>query len=112
MAFYHFRQNNSGGALDINPTKGIGPQIWIEADSPSEANDTAKKIGIYFDGVDAHIDCPCCGDRWYPAGEHDREDSPLITKGNFNWTRDVYVHLKDGTIKVITKSECFPEDKP
>lgn len=112
MAYYHFRQNNSGGDFVVDPTRGLGPHVWIEADSTHEANEIADRIGIYFNGVDADIDCPCCGDRWYPAQDYDREDNPPITENNFYWSNEVYAHLSDGTIKVITEDECFPENEP
>ncbi|WP_420492620.1 DUF7296 family protein [Paenibacillus larvae] len=36
----------------------------MEADTAEQANAKAETIGIYFDGVDKGIDCPCCGDSW------------------------------------------------
>lgn len=61
MPFFTFRQNNSGGSH-------TGPAITviIEAKSGVEANELAQsKAGLYFNGCDSDIDCPCCGDRWY-----------------------------------------------
>lgn len=72
MAFYTFHQNNSGGVFD-------GPQyVIIEADSADEANMTAMDHGVYFDGIHNHIDCPCCGDRWYEVDEYDATEKPEI----------------------------------
>jgi len=61
--FYKFSQNNSGGFFDIDDT--FAPYVLIEANTPAEANRKAEEIGIYFDGCEKDIDCPCCGDRWY-----------------------------------------------
>lgn len=63
--FYNYHQNNSGGSFVID--KDVSVNVIIEADSPEEADQKAKDIGIYFDGCDKGFDCPCCGDRWYPA---------------------------------------------
>jgi hypothetical protein len=63
--FYKFSQNNSGGVF-------LGPAIhvFVEADSPEEANDIAGWHGIYFDD-DGEIDCDCCGSRWFRVGDWD-----------------------------------------
>lgn len=65
---YEFRQNNSGGAFVIN--RNLDINLWIEADSPEDANKTAQSIGVYFDGCEIGVDCSCCGDRWYMANEY------------------------------------------
>ena len=57
--FFTFYQNNSFGR-DEGPAK----YVIIEASSAKEANDIAELNGIYFDGVQNDIDCPCCGNRW------------------------------------------------
>lgn len=95
--FYLFRQNNTFGTYDIDEESGIGADVLIEADSPEEANERAKEIGIYFDGVDIGIDCPCCGDRWYPVTEADAYKSP---KEAFSYRRSnsLFIHYKDGRI--------------
>lgn len=82
--YYHFHQNNSGGAF-ANPY-----DIIVEADSPEEANEIAQRHGVYFDGTNCQgvcdeewvpyegcycsRDCPCCGDRWYRVSEWDAHD--------------------------------------
>jgi hypothetical protein len=66
MAFYHFHQNNSGGVL-LEPAC----EVFIEADTPEEANAIGLESGIYFDGVEQDYDCECCGDRWYQVSEYD-----------------------------------------
>lgn len=58
--WYHYCQNNSYGRWNLD----TGKVVWIEADTPEEADSIAETVGIYFDGCKADIDCPCCGDRW------------------------------------------------
>lgn len=64
--FYVFRQNNSGGDF-------IGPQyVIVGAVSPEQAEELAVCYGdVYFNGVNKGIDCPCCGDRWWPLYGND-----------------------------------------
>lgn len=69
-------QNNSGGYYQINDK--VASIVIIEADSALQANEIAESLGIYFDGVSEGIDCPCCGDRWYPVEDRDRSDFPEI----------------------------------
>ena len=61
--FYDYRQNNSGGAF-CEPAM----YVIVEAPNPEIANGVAESKGLYWNGVDEGCDCPCCGDRWYPAG--------------------------------------------
>lgn len=101
--FYHYRQNNSGGSFIIDEEAGIGPRVWIEADSASEANARAKTIGIYFNGCDSGEDCECCGDRWEPAWEG--EDAVRIDfSWDFIWHDRVYVHRNDGSILRLSEN--------
>ena len=76
MAFYTFGQNNPGGSFIVDDT--VCHFVIIEADTAGEANDLAEYKGIYFNGCDDDIDCPCCGDRWYTVGKYDETDEPLI----------------------------------
>jgi hypothetical protein len=69
MAYFLYRQNNSGGSYDIDIENGLNINVIIEADSEMEADAKASDIGIYFDGVSCGIDCECCGDRWYGSSE-------------------------------------------
>lgn len=69
MPFYHYDQNNSGGAF-IEPALNV----FIEASSPEEADAIAEANGLYFDGVDDGYDCDCCGDRWSRAWSDSLED--------------------------------------
>lgn len=43
--------------------------VIIEAKTAEQADDKAQEIGIYFNGCEEEIDCPCCGDRWTTACE-------------------------------------------
>lgn len=117
--FYTYRQNNSGGSFKI--TKKIKHYVIIEADSAKEANEKAKKVGIYFNGVEKDIDCPCCGDRWRKADDPyfgtDGTKEPEIygqsvrdflkqevrADGSLPWNEEVIVYYKNG------KVEVFPE---
>lgn len=72
--FYGYDQNNSGGTYS---TPII--QLWVEADSPQEADQLAQRHGVYFDGVDLGLDCECCGDRWSRASKWFTKES--VTAG-------------------------------
>jgi len=59
MAFYEYRQNNSGGRFS-----GPARNIYIEADTVEEANNIFLSLdGCYFD-PEYRRDCSCCGTRW------------------------------------------------
>lgn len=67
MNYYKFRQNNSFGNF-----KGPYFMVFVQANSPEEANDIVLNYGkydvnVYFDGVHKGFDCDCCGDRWSEA---------------------------------------------
>lgn len=102
--FYTFLQNNSGGFF-----KDPAEVVIIEADSADEANKIAEEHGIYFDGCDAEIDCPCCGDRWYRVDEYDAEEFPSHYGRNVYEMKRVYDEEADGIlikrILVIYKDE-------
>ena len=108
--WFHFCQNNSGGSFDIDDERGIGPQVWIEADDADHANYRAGRLGIYFDGVSKGRDCSCCGDRWYEAWSDDGEDRPNLNQDfHFNWHDTVYAHRSDGTIERIKKGDAWKD---
>lgn len=114
--FYHYHQNNTGGRFQYNPDRGISVDVYIEANSVKEANERAKRIGIYFDG---YGDCSCCGNRWYSIDEYTnsnyyvtttpptedevllRDDndelSPVVTKWLKDGEAESFVHLADGS---------------
>ena len=71
--FYTYRQNNSGGRFGQPAI-----QVIVEADTPEQADVVAQSRGLYFNGVDNDYDCPCCGDRWYPASSWDESAEPVI----------------------------------
>lgn len=75
MGFYTFSQNSSGGLFNINDS--VSQYVIVEADTANEANSIFENIG-YFNGCADGIDCPCCGDRWYPVEEYDENDTPMI----------------------------------
>ena len=106
--FYHYSQKNSFGVFDRYSDKGIGTDVIIEAYSAHDANKKGKKIGIYFDGVEKGIDCPCCGDRWYEAYDDNKGTiNPTIYNKALDeiesgYSREeVYIHYLDGSI------ECY-----
>ena len=74
--FYEFTQNNSGGDFVVD--NHLTHRVFIEAKNSKEANEIAESMGVYFDGVEAGIDCGCCGDRWYTVDEFDVVDLERI----------------------------------
>lgn len=109
--FYTFNQNNSGGSFDFDDERGITQYVIIEADNLDEALTIAESIGLYFDGVENDLDCPCCGDRWYKPWGADSPDEVPTLYGKpaeeykpYRWReiskgKDIAIHYKDGTIK-------------
>lgn len=75
MAFYTFTQNNSGGS-----NYGYW-NVIIEADDADKANEIVRDYDVYFDGCYYGWDCPCCGDRWYPAHGEGYEVPSLYGEG-------------------------------
>lgn len=67
--FFTFDQNNTGGTFIENDD--LRRFVIIEAKNSARANSRAEAIGIYFDGCEDDIDCPCCGDRWYRVLDDD-----------------------------------------
>lgn len=119
--FYTYRQNNSGGSFKI--TKKIKHFVIIEADSAKKADKKARDVGIYFNGVENDIDCPCCGDRWRKADDPyfgtDGTKEPEIygqsvtdflkqevrADGSLPWNEEVIVYYKNGKIVVFSEKE-------
>ena len=108
--FYTYSQNNSGGSFIVDDT--VCQYVIIEADDYALANDLAEYKGIYFNGCDDDIDCPCCGDRWSAAWKNDGTDQPLIYGESpdnhdvmFTGKGEVYcrVFYQNGDIKEYTK---------
>lgn len=100
MPWYRFDQNNSGGSFDIEPDKGVGAEVFIEAANPKEANLKAEELGLYFDGVDDGRDCDCCGDRWSRASKYDETEYPEYVV-IFNWG-PAFAHPIDGDFYELT----------
>lgn len=68
MKFFEFSQNNSGGSFHVD--EHVTHRVLIEADTEEEAIRKGEELGMYWDGCENGIDCPCCGDRWStPWGE-------------------------------------------
>ncbi|MCY9512341.1 hypothetical protein M5W78_21025 [Paenibacillus larvae] len=103
--YYTYDQNNSGGSFTIDDS--VCEVVIIEADTAEQANAKAETIGIYFDGVDKGIDCPCCGDSWvreYGKGTDEPEvygKSVYEFKGSL-FRKQAYIYHLDGTKEVIT----------
>lgn len=88
LKWYEFSQNNSGGSFDVDDK--VTHRVFIEAGSEHEATEKALELGIYFQGVDDGIDCPCCGDRWYSGSE---VTFPIKWKGELLEDMDEYAEL-------------------
>lgn len=116
MTWYEYRQNNSGGFFNYDPKNGLSVKVYIEADSVREADERARSLGMYFDGVEDGADCSCCGNRW-PSAEYGstaktppEKNEPMAERtfysklnssvSNIKWMKEgeaeVFVHPKDG----------------
>lgn len=98
MAFYAYRQNNSGGSFDYDRNAGISVFVVVEAEAPNVARERAVNIGLYFDGVDNGYDCSCCGDRWYEPWNNDGMEQPGVYEAGdigFDKNRGVYVYAPE-----------------
>lgn len=100
--FYTFVQNNSGASK--GKTDLLDQYVIVEARTAVQANEIAQKLGIYFDGVRAGLDCRCCGDRWDAAIEDHGTGRPSIWADPITdeELRDknggIIIHYADGTI--------------
>jgi hypothetical protein len=109
--FYTFNQNNTGGSFNYDEREGISHYVIVEAETPADANDRARDIGLYFDGVEAYWDCSCCGDRWYRASSYDESATPEVygepaetfTGGSYGmkWMKgyEGFIHYADGRVQ-------------
>ena len=61
MKKFTYHQNNSFGVWQDNMPQVL--EVWAE--TAEGADIKAESMGVYFDGCENEIDCPCCGDRWY-----------------------------------------------
>lgn len=62
LKWFQFRQNNSGGSFHRN--ENLSVEVFIQAHNKREAISIGEDLGMYFNGVEDGMDCPCCGDRW------------------------------------------------
>lgn len=99
--YFEFSQNNSGGGWQIDHEAGISEVVFVQASTPAEANEKAKAIGIYFDGVSTGQDCSCCGNRWSECWEHEegKEEAPVASKVSKGKT--AFVHHADGRVEEV-----------
>lgn len=116
MAWYHFRQNNSGGSFVYDEANGISVHVLIEAEDYKAANDRAEDIGLYFDG---RGDCPYCGNRWCEQyDESDGDEEPCVygtPVGEYfaqyplvwgDGPNDCYVHPREGKFYAVTGNDA------
>ena len=106
--FFTYHQNNSGGSFAVGDS--VAHTVIIEAKTAEQADSKAQEIGIYFNGCEEEIDCPCCGDRWTTACEG--TTTPLIYSTPAeeyyeNWGKVgevyCYIYMADGTVKKLIK---------
>ena len=97
--FYHYRQNNSGGGFDCDDN--VHMNVIIEANSANQANNKAKSIGIYFDGVGKNMDCDCCGDRWSCVDDDDGTEVPSMYGTSLNEFQADSYFVKDGVKAIV-----------
>lgn len=110
--WYKFDQNNSGGRFHSDDYVGIGPVVWIEADSANVANARAEDLGIYFNGTQNYRDCPCCGSRWHEIWKDDGEETiPAFTKYDFSWYDKVFFHPLVGKFYSVSKDNATRRTK-
>lgn len=102
--FYTYDQNNSGGSFDYDAKRGISSAVIVEADSADQADNRARRIGLYFDG---YGDCECCGNRWSEAWRGTKvpemygrpvEGYTSFVKWQGQGRPEIFVHYKDGRI--------------
>lgn len=96
--FYIFRQNNSFGTFTVN--NDVTYNVVIEAENEEQALDKAVDLGMYFDGCEKGIDCPCCGDRWDKYPEEVDADYSVREEPHWRALEDepsFYIYLLDGT---------------
>lgn len=110
MSFFRFNQNNSGGKFKSDDV--LCEDMFIEADTPEEANRLFLDWGGYFDGVQAGIDCGCCGDRWYAVSGPEIFPMEYDGKGTvFNGPEEYFHYLAgDGWAYFGKKYRIFYKD--
>lgn len=114
--FFTYKQNNTFGEWVTN--NKLTHFVIIEADNARKANKKAQKLGIYFDGVDDAIDCPCCGNRWDRCNGDSATEEPEIygmeaqryanSRQYFCGDKEIcgiYIYYEDGRIDKLKKEE-------
>ncbi len=91
LMYYSFDQNNSGGYCLFNEKDGISDCIVVEAFNEDQANMLFDEIVKEYSNY-----CPCCGERWYGVGAESSDINGLELD---LYTRPVFIHYLDGTIK-------------
>lgn len=85
MPFFQYRQNNSGGSFE-----GPAINVIIEAPTPRVADAIAEDEGLYFNGVERGMDCPCCGDRWSTSWCEGTPEPTLYSQSIEEFLKDGY----------------------
>ena len=112
--FWTFRQNNSGGTFTVDDS--VDKYVIVEALDAEEANEKAKKVGIYFNGCDKGVDCRCCGDRWYRASLWEAYEEPALYGVPVNKFKDyieagVIIYFLNGEVKRIKIKKGSNEER-
>jgi len=110
LGWYRFDQNNSGGFFHMD--EDVAHYVFIEAYSTKEANQIAKNIGIYFDGCREGMDCDCCGDRWYPVDEPEKDFILYSWASGKGYESKVYVKAFDYFSTLADEDMFAEEGKP
>jgi hypothetical protein len=95
---YMYDQNNSGGSFDVDGN--LSHRVVIEAESRREASRIAEDLGIYFNGCEEGMDCPCCGDRWYDSPD---DLSEMIEKYGVESKKYYGISEYSGTVEDMEK---------
>lgn len=66
--FWVYTQGMIHGHYVVDQQRGLSTTVFVQAMTPPEADQRLVAAGGYFRGVEAGVDCSCCGDRWSPAG--------------------------------------------
>ena len=106
LHWYEFDQNNSGGVFVMDDDVSI--KVFIQSENAEGANQKAEEVGTYFDGCEKDMDCDCCGDRWYRAGD------PLDSFKTHFWgsENDEYDNISDYAQALADASVWAEDDKP
>jgi hypothetical protein len=115
LKWFEFTQNNSGGNFTVNGE--LCHRLFVQAATDDQAVEIAEGLGVYFDGCENGMDCPCCGDRWYRPSEINfpinydknrkftnvREYAQFLAN-EYGWTTpDARLYYKNGKVVDINK---------